>query len=355
MDRRTVHYRAERRRATALAFAVALFAGVVTAEPLLAQQKLAPTATRWKPSEDFGKSNDARINLSGAACATTAPPLLSCIIVNDEKKYAQFFKIEGTSLEPKKVIRLLDEDAKGDPDAEGAAYDDGYFYITGSHGRSRNNPKKKTDSSYQVFRFAVDKSSGKPAFEVSDDEVIGIDSSSRLRDVLENAEQIDRIGEPVSDRFDKRLDKNGVNIEGIAAKDGRLYFGLRGPSDDQQAFVISVDAGALFTKRRPLDARIAALKLGTDTGIRDLAAVKDGLLVLSGPVNDQQVTPAVFLWQERSGALKKIGELDIPTSLAQHKAETLLVLDDAEGEPWRALVMFDGPVNGAPTEYRLPR
>jgi hypothetical protein len=37
------------------------------------------------------------------------------------------------------------------------------------------------------------------------------------------------------------------------------------------------------------------------------------------------------------------------------KAETLLILKDEAGEPWRALVMFDGPENGAPTEYLIPR
>jgi hypothetical protein len=31
------------------------------------------------------------------------------------------------------------------------------------------------------------------------------------------------------------------------------------------------------------------------------------------------------------------------------------VLNDKTNEPWRVLVMFDGPENGAPTEYLVPR
>jgi hypothetical protein len=354
MDRKLVDRLPRRRCAFVHVLLVAVVAGTAFQHPLAAQTMLQPVAD-WKAGDDFEKTKEARTNLSGAACARTTPPLKSCLIVNDQKKYAQFFKIKQTTLEPKKVIRLVDEDADGDPDAEGAAYDQGYFYITGSHGRSRNHPEDKNESSYVVFRFAVDETSGKPDFKVSDDDVVGVDASSRLRDVIRTAGDIDKAGIPVSEHYDKPLGDGGVNIEGIAAKDDRLYFGLRGPSANEQAFVLSVDAAAFFTRRKALDARVAALKLGKDAGIRDLAAVQDGLLVLSGPVNEQDVTPAVFLWQEKTGALRKIGDLAIPEARKRDKAETLLVLSDVTGEPRRALIMFDGPANGGPTEYLLPR
>lgn len=340
-------------RITARMVLLTALASIGAPLPLAAETKLKPVA-EWKTHGDFDKSKDARTNISGAACATTTPPLQSCIIVNDEKKYAQFFSVDGTTLEPGKVIRLLDEDVKGDPDAEAAAYSDGYFYITGSHGRSRNSDDKN-NTSYVVFRFAVDKTTGKPDFKISDDKVVGVDASLRLREVIAKAGDISKTGEPVSAHYDKPLSDNGDNIEGMAAKGSRLYFGLRGPSDNKHAFTLSVDADALFTKDRPLDPRVAALELGEDTGIRDLAAVKDGLLILSGPVNDQNVTPAVFLLQENGGGLHKLGELEIPKALSGDKAETLLVLSDDAGKPWRALVMFDGPANGGPTEYELPR
>ena len=86
-------------------------------------------------------------------------------------------------------------------------------------------------------------------------------------------------------------------------------------------------------------------------GIRDLAAVQGGLLVLSGPVNEQAVTPAVFHWDDASNTLRKLADLVLPVS---GKAETLLVLDE-HTEGYRVLVMLDGPENGAPAEYRIPR
>jgi hypothetical protein len=315
------------------------------AEMAAAQAKLDPAPTAWTAKE-FKKNIEARTNLSGAACTSKTPPLNSCVIVNDEKKYAQFFSIDGTTLNPGNVIRLVDDGVKGDPDAEGAAYDNGFFYITGSHGRGRNHPEKDSTPSYMIFRFPVDKVSGQPTFEVSEDKVVGVEPSLRLRAAIKDK---------LFFVYDQPLGCNGANIEGIAVKDGRMYLGFRGPSIDGLAFILSVDANAVFTESQPLGQDLKQLKLGVDAGIRDLASVEGGVLVLSGPVNDQAVTPSVFLWNEKTEALKKLAELAIPEQLKGHKAETLLVLKDAAGEPWRVLVMFDGPENGGPTEYLIPR
>jgi hypothetical protein len=53
--------------------------------------------------------------------------------------------------------------------------------------------------------------------------------------------------------------------------------------------------------------------------------------------------------------LRLLGELEIPDALKQFKAETLLILGDAQNQPFRVLIMFDGPENGGPTEYLVPR
>lgn len=325
---------------TAIAFALAI--GWATGA--LAQ---VPAPAAWTISEPFAHDDKARTNLSGAACAPTRPPFKSCLIVNDEKKYAQFFAIDGTRLVPGAVIRLVHKDAESDPDAEGAAFDAGYFYATGSHGRARN-PDKNSEPSYRVFRFPVGKA-GKPAFEVSEDDIVGVQASSRLREAIKRGQWIGKF-------HDQPLDQNGINIEGIAVKNGRAYFGLRGPSVDGHAFILSVDANALFSRHRKLNARVHRLKLGDFAGIRDLAAVRGGLLVLRGSVNDQAVAPAIYHWNEKTGALTPLGDLQLPQTLPSGaKAETLLVLRDAKGEPWRVLLMFDGPENGAPTEYELAR
>lgn len=97
------------------------------------------------------------------------------------------------------------------------------------------------------------------------------------------------------------------------------------------------------------------LKLGNETGIRDLAAVDGGILILSGPVNDQKVIPAIYFWNDQTDDLRLLAQLEIPEKLKEFKAETLLILRDEKGQPFRALVMFDGAENGGPTEYLVPR
>ncbi|MBR0718237.1 DUF3616 domain-containing protein [Bradyrhizobium liaoningense] len=319
---------------------LAAIVALASASPVSADM-LEPQSPAWQLTEPFKKSTDARTNLSGAACAMPT----SCLIVNDEKKYAQFFAIEGTTINPGKVIKLLSDQASGDPDAEGAAYDDGYFYVMGSHGRKRHHPEDSNPTSYHVFRIPVDKATGKPPFPISDDEVIGVEASvMRLREAIKDK---------LPAAYDKPLGENGANIEGIAVKDGLMYLGFRGPSDNGNAYILVVDALAVFSEHAPLNAELKTVPLGTTVGIRDIAAVSGGLLLLTGPVNEQPITPSVVFYDPKSGTLGTSHPLKAADTTA--KAETLLVLGDAAGQPWRVLVMFDGPENGAPAEYRVPR
>ncbi|MGL9616523.1 DUF3616 domain-containing protein [Bradyrhizobium sp. U531] len=313
--------------------------------------KISPEATTWKPASIFEKNDkddefkdQPRMNLSGAACVPTTPKFTSCLIANDEKKYAQFFSIEGNVLTPKKLIRLSDEDK--DPDAEGVAYDKGFFYVTGSHGRSRKSDKENL-SSYVVFRIAVDPQTGVPKTEPNAKKVDGVEPSPRMREVIEN----DKF---VKEKFNKPLAQGGVNVEGIAVRNGRMYFGLRGPSLEQQAFVLSVDADALFTKADDLKPESTPLKLGENTGIRDLAVVNGGILILAGPTRDENVPYTIWLWDGSSKEAKALATLDLSTVTAGAKAEILLPLEeDAAGI--RTLVMFDSAENGGAVSFSLKR
>src|SRR3954452_13110309 len=224
----------------------------------------------WSVQGDFAKNDEARTNLSGAACATRAPPFRSCLIVNDQKNYAQFFSIEGTRLVPGAVVRLR-EGGGGDPDLEGAAYERGFFYAVGSHGRSRW-ANKPNDTSYAVFRFAVRKN-GKPKSAMSEDKAAGVQSSARLRAAIRDARHVGAF-------YDKPLGANGVNIEGIAVQGGRMHLGFRGPSVDGRAFALSLDAEAVFGRAK-LRAAVHAVPLGYATGIRDPGSSGDGVLSLT--------------------------------------------------------------------------
>ena len=81
--------------------------------------------------------------------------------------------------------------------------------------------------------------------------------------------------------------KNGVNIEGMAVQDGRLFFGFRGPVAKDGAKILSVDAKALF-EGGDADPKLFTVALGKGRSVRDLLAVSDGILVLAGPDDDER-------------------------------------------------------------------
>ena len=143
----------------------------------------------------------------------------------------------------------------------------------------------------------------------------------------------------------------------------RLLFGLRAPSLDGKGYVVSVPVGELFAPGtgeavgKPV---VHQLPLGKDTGIRDLAALPDGkLLVLSGPTLDQSAVPyALSVYDPEERDLRWLARLaDVRAgndgrrpSRAKAEAVTVLASDD---DSLRVLVLFDGIQNGGPQEYRL--
>src|SRR5262249_44966457 len=89
---------------------------------------------------------------------------------------------------------------------------------------------------------------------------------------------------------------HALNIEGLAAKNGTLYFGLREPAKDKHAYVVSVSARQLFSGAGNLE--VTKLKVGGGRGIRDLLSIPEGFLLLIGPDDDNSEDAgwSVALW-----------------------------------------------------------
>ncbi len=297
--------------------------------------------TAWKEGPHFTGKKKLRKSISGAACAPVVPP--ACIAALDEKTRTQFFSITDRTLKPGPVMAIVEDNGNGDPDTEGAAYADGFFYLLGSHGLSRKKGKFHP-SSFLVFRFPVDKSTGKPAFDISADTVAPeIASSDRLRKVIRKSPGV------IGDYAEKPLGKKagGANLEGLAVIGKRLYVGFRGPSSKGRGYILSVDVDGLFDHGE-LSPVIFTLKLGKNIGIRDLAAVSGGMLILSGPVQKKGAYSILF-WDLKNPP-QKLQDLAMPDPEA--KAETLLVLGQQD-DSYDVLVMYDGIADGGPREYRL--
>jgi hypothetical protein len=152
--------------------------------------------------------------------------------------------------------------------------------------------------------------------------------------------------------LDQPATANGLDIEGLAFRGGRLFFGLRAPSLDGRASVLEVSAKDLFAggataKRHEID-------LGAGQGIRELVTLSDGrFLVLSGPSGSDDEPDATgrfqfWRWGGPGEALDRIGELPAMPG----KAEGVFVFSDSE-RLIEGLVFCDGAKDGEPRPFRL--
>lgn len=230
-------------------------------------------------------------------------------------------------------------------DIEGVAVDraENRYFVTGSHGVG----KKKGD--HQPTRMTV--------FEVAVDPRTGRISKERIRKGslapwLERSPVFrGHVGEP--------LQRNGMNFEGLTFAHGKLWFGTRGPNIGGKTHVIEVEPESLFSDGIPR-AKAHALTVGEGRGIRALASVGGGFLVVTGnsaaeatpqiPVSDAKRPDATFdlyHWQPGHDA-KRIGRLPE----APGKAEALLVLDETP-DHIDTLILYDSAPGGGPRSIRI--
>lgn len=313
-------------------------------------------------------------DLSGIACITLEPgKTYSCLAVNDENQTAQFARIEGERITAGMEIRLVGEDADastlgakpdvpcpkgegefGEFDGEGVAYSAPYFYVVGSHGCARRKGKFRL-SSFMLARIHVD-GEGRPIdaqghLLQGDDMSKAVETTYRIADLLPRADE-------VGPYFGKMLnaDDRGLNIEGIAVGDGQVFLGLRAPSLKGNAFILKTNADELFKPGHDPASATAELvtipiMLGKKTGIRDLALLPDGkLLVLTGAAYESDRPYSIYVFDPAQGDAEQV----LPEREDQpQRAEAITVLESSAKEV-RVLLLFDGALDGAPRELRIP-
>jgi hypothetical protein len=335
-------------------------------EPLQAMRvfKVAPPFL-----EDADNKDKVAEDLSGAACA----PSGVCLAINDENRSAQLFSIDDGRIKAGALVPLIGEDSSAEtrgaePKKDGCSGGDGgfenldgeavvyaapYFYVVGSHGCSRKKNKFYL-SSFILARFRADdvRTSGSKAKQDAK-----IETTYRLADALRKATTLGRF-------FGKDLNaSDGLNIEGLAVVGERLFAGLRAPSIADKAFLVSASVDDLFAPgHMPLtkEPEVIPLSLGRGVGVRDLAALPDGqLLVLAGPTLEQEGIPfSLFTVEPKAdGAAQQIAILDDvwfkkKGECKRAKPEAVAILDP---KILRLLIFFDGPKNGEPSEYIVKR
>jgi hypothetical protein len=229
-------------------------------------------------------------------------------------------------------------DQEAEIDAEGVASDGRHVFVVGSHSLARK--KLEADRTHAANRSRLEQIDD----EAQRHKVFRLDLNAAGRLVAQDSISLDAIltADPILAPFTKLPGKeNGIDIEGVAAADGTLYFGFRGP-------VLRGNYVPVLSLKydRPADYNLLFINCG-GRGVRDLAAVKDGLLVLSGPVGDGDGSHELYLWNRLdclpgSGPpAGKLTHLGTVPSAAEAKPEGLAVIAEADGAV-ELLLLCDG-------------
>ena len=284
---------------------------------------------------------------------------------------------------------LLDLPGDEEIDIEGLAHDGHYLWIVGSHSLKREKPGEDGDAAERMARLAEierddarwllarvpvvpdpDTGDWAPHACVPHPERGDMLTARQLRGGKRGNQLVRALAsdEHLAPFLDIPSKENGFDVEGLAAADGRLYVGLRGPVLRGWAVVLSVEPRETVKpgrlKLRKLDDvgrryRKHFLDLA-GMGIRELSVHGDDLLILAGPTMALDGTIALWRWP---GGARATGDgmvdqsqlerlFDIPhghgPTAGRDRAEGLTMLDDDERGRARALVVYD-----APTDDRL--
>ncbi len=334
-------------------------AAAFLAAPAAAQPEIFPTlGVTWTVQPKFGRNGEGRDNVSGATCMSIPPIARApCLVVNDSTRFAQLFSVSGTTIRSGLFVGVTAAAPAGtltfNPNMEGAAHDDRFFYVVTSRGLAGSIAQP--DTAFLVARFAPEAATpAAPVPFASGTTAAGIQTSDRIRTALTSGIAVPGL------LPSQRLDRTNAAIEGIAVKDRAtargtermLHLGFRAPVLGGKAFIVSALVNNVFAASGPLNPTVTALALGEgNIGIRDLAAVSDGILILAGPGRGVTGRASLFHWSDTTGQLKQLG---IIVDATNRNGETLLVLQE-DPEFVRFLVMFDGVENGGPVEYFVPR
>lgn len=271
------------------------------------------------------------------------------------ENYIQLLKPEDNDYRLSSNILVYKGDKKSgrELDIEGIAVEGDRIYAVGSHALARKRVKSGNSYEKNLQRLATIKQEPgrKQLFRLTLESNNSV--SKREQISLEKIIRNDPILVPFTNIPSK---ENGIDIEGIAVKDGLIHLGFRAPVL-RDGFVPVIR----FDFDHP-EASFRLLYLNLEgRGIRDMAAVSDGFLMLAGPVGDEPRSYRIYHWngrdcipdkdQKQSGKVTLLAEVDPP---ADGKAEGIAMINEAI-KFYNIIVIHDGISGGAPRRYTISR
>ena len=274
--------------------------------------------------------------------------------------YIQLFEKSGddfaasenglVNLDGPEARRVDGEDTLPEMDLEGLAVEGSNLYAIGSHSAKRRNVDasgKTREKNRQRLMSAAEKQPSRDCLlkiELNEDGTKQSIARTSLADYLDATE-------PFKSHRSVASKENGVDIEGLAVKDGYLYVGFRGP-------VLRGNYVPIIRFKfdeSPTDDNLLFVNLD-GRGIRDLVAVENGLLILAGPVGDTSLSYRLYHWNGKDqvpgkdvdgeSGLTTLGDLPLPEDGRQLKAEGVTLVKET-AQTWELIVVFDGTSRGS--------
>ena len=350
-------------------------------QPATAIPVVKPTSGPWDSGAGFAfdlgkkKTLKTRQSVSGIACNLDAQQQRVCLLAFDEGVEARYAVVSDQRLAPDPEAVVLRAAAAGSElDAEGAATDGRYFYVTGSHSAKRSDCASNPESRH-VIRFRLDPATGRALRSPANNPagaLVDYADTGRLWDIMQAQPALAAhvgerkcLGSEPPSKAPSMAGQQGVNIEGLAVQGGRLYFGFRGPVVGEVAKVLAVNADALFAGGEP-QAAVTSIALGAHRGIRDMVAVKSGLLLLAGPDDgaaNKGVGWTLAWWDGKDSSQtvtpKVLAALDLSAIKLRGcdeelKPEAITVLEETP-QAYKLLVLSDGMCDGGPLAFTITR
>lgn len=295
---------------------------------------------------------------------------------DEENSVERLMKLDACTFGQHECFRFADllegfDDADGEVDIEGMAYEENYLWIVGSHSTKRKKVKpqkverltkvKLEPNRYFLARIPlVDSTLHQSYNELRAACLERNEDGNTLISALKKDDYFSPFLAELSMNHPAMPGKdNGFDIEGLAIKDDQILLGLRGPVLRGVAVILElaveeVEPGELSLK--PIGKNGELYKkhfLDLDGfGIRDLRRWGDDLLILAGPTMDLDGTIALYRLHspfDLSGdslSLQKEGELevlfDIPHGYRTDRAEGIALFPTMNRSD-TVLVVYDSP------------
>jgi len=246
------------------------------------------------------------------------------------------------------------DDGGVEMDIEAIAVDGDTVYVVGSHSakRSKIKPDKKYEENLEKLRtqgVSAEPNRGRVyRLRLNGQAELREKSHISLTDELEDNEMLKLFKGLPSKEY-------GVDIEGAAIFDGKLWLGFRGPVLRENYVPVMV------LDKRELDATGMRYVVLGGRGIRGMAEVSDGILLIGGPVGDGTASYELYHWDgndmvpgrerggEPLGRLKPLGTITPPPG---GKAEGITVLAE-HPDTYELLIAYDGVADSGQVLERI--